>query len=93
MCYYSLQNLKQLHTLDISNNKFRHLPTVVYKLSELKVLDMVANGKLVRIEKKILHLTGLERLDCTLCSSLEHPPYAVCEQGLHAVVKYFTGER
>ena len=54
------------------------------------MLKLYSNLDLIRIEKEILHLTNLETLDCRYCTSLEQPPYAVCEQGLHAIVKYFT---
>ena len=90
LCYYRLRNLQQLHTLDIGNNNLRQLPAVIYELSALRLLDIYSNQRMKTIEKEILHLSNLERLDCGFCTALEQPPYAVCSQGLQAMVKYFA---
>ena len=42
------------------------------------------------IENKILLLTNLADMNCDDCFWIQHPPYAVCEQGISAVRKYFT---
>ena len=62
----------------------------MYKLSGLETLYLLDNMELMRIEKEILHLTNLKTLHCYNCTSLEYPPYAVCNQGIDAVRKYFT---
>ena len=62
----------------------------LYKLSALKTLTLSYNTDLKRIEEDILNLTNLCHLNCTECSSLEYPPYAVCQEGISAIRKYFT---
>ena len=48
------------------------------------------NTRLETIDRKILLLTSLTNMDCKGCHSLQHPPYAVCQQGISAVKKYLT---
>ena len=62
----------------------------MYKLSGLWHLSLDKNEGLLRIEMEILRLYDLRQLSCEGCSSLEYPPYAVCNQGLDAVKKYFN---
>ena len=79
-----------MNSLQIDGNKFRQLPAVIYKLSELQLLSLKWSEDLTRIEKDILNLTKLETLNCDFCPSLKEPPYAVRDQGLDAIKKYFT---
>ena len=84
------EDLAKLKILTLRNNQFQRLPSAVYNLSNLTQLDVSFNKKLVRIDEQILKLTNLQHLSCRDCELLEHPPYAVCEQGLSAIQKYFT---
>ena len=84
------ENLAKLKILELSHSKFQQLPSAVYNLSNLTQLDVSHSEKLVRIDEQILKLTNLQHLLCDDCKLLEYPPYAVCEQGLSAVQKYFT---
>ena len=90
---YRLEGLKHLKILDLSHNALKHLPRVVFNLRTLTTLDISDNDTLVRIDDQLLQLTELGALHCRGCHSLKYPPYAVCEQGVEAVRKYFTDLR
>ena len=76
--------------MNIGGNKFKQLPTAVYRLRLLKELYLHWNENLLRIEKEVWYLTELETLECDRCASLEYPPYAVCKQGLSAIQHYLS---
>lgn len=82
-------NLKELEILDLSVNQFLQLPSVIYELASLTALNISNNSQLVAINKKVLQLKGLKKLGCVRNTSVKNPPYAVCQQGLGAVRKYF----
>ena len=84
-----MKNLEKLNTLNIGGNKFSQLPVVVQQLEGLKVLNLKENKTLIRIEKEVSQLPNLITLNCFGCTSLQHPPYTVCEQKLDAIRKYF----
>lgn len=79
-----------LEQLSITYNAFSQLPPVIFKLGELKELNLYSSGSLTRIDEGILHLTNLETLNCNDCVFLEYPPYVVCKQGYVAVKNYIT---
>ena len=85
----SLSRCTELKTLDLRYNQFEELPSVVYKLLTLQVLDLSCSEKLKRFGDQLLQLTHLSKLNCSLSKQLVHPPFAVCEQGITAVKKYF----
>ena len=84
-----MSNLKELETLDLSENMFRSLPSVVYSLFSLKTLQMWLNTFLQEIEDKILHLEKLETVSCGDCDTLVSPPASVCFQGISAIREHF----
>ena len=88
--FFRFEDLAKLKILNLKSNQFQRLPSAVYNLSALIELRVSFNKKLVRIDEQILKLTNLQLLSCYGCELLEYPPYAVCEQGLSAIQKYFT---
>lgn len=82
-------NLKKLQVLDLEENEFVQLPSVLYSLTSLTKLDVSHNLQLVAIDERLLQLQNLKELNCFDSTSLNDPPYTVCEQGLVAVKKYF----
>lgn len=75
--------------MELTENNFTVLPTVVYELQSLERLYLDNNFRLERIGAKIIELKSLEELSCSENSSLVYPPYAVCNQGLSAIKTYF----
>ena len=80
--------LQELRTLDLFENWFRILPKVTYQLEKLETLILSKNKKLEKIDDEILQLKNLEILECDQCSSLEYPPYAVCQQEFNDIKEY-----
>ncbi|XP_067947165.1 malignant fibrous histiocytoma-amplified sequence 1 homolog [Watersipora subatra] len=85
----SLSKLSQLEELDISGNKLKEVPEAVFHLTELKELDISGNYELTKIDEKVMALNKLQMLNCYGCSKLISPPYAVCQDGIHAIREYF----
>ena len=88
--------LSQLEDLNLSGNEISELPRAVYKLENLKKLDLSANSKFTRFDEEFLQLNNLQNLNCEGCSKLIFPPYAVWQQGLSAVKTYlldYTSEK
>ncbi|KAF6035144.1 hypothetical protein EB796_006545 [Bugula neritina] len=85
----SLSKLQHLEKLEISLNKFTHLPKVIYKLNNLNELDFSSNKELRQMEPDLLTLNNLNQLNCVGCELLKLPPYFVCQQGLPAIRKCF----
>ena len=87
---FSLSNNKQLAELYLRGNNFTRLPSVVYKLENLKHLDISDNRFITSIDKEILKLDKLEVFKCHKCEFFQYPPYAVCELGLAGIKIYFV---
>lgn len=91
-----LIGLQKLERLRLGNsfkpgfeNKFKAVPSAIPFLMSLKELDFPNVLTLESLDRGLLNLPCLETLDCSRCENLRSPPYAVCEQGLHAVKKYY----
>ena len=95
MFCYSFENLQKLQKLNLRANRFNALPSVIYKLSSLKVLDLNDDDDEsfdptpMTIDERILQLENLQELLCGE-ETIKYPPYAICQQGLSAVRKFFT---
>ncbi|XP_067944838.1 malignant fibrous histiocytoma-amplified sequence 1 homolog [Watersipora subatra] len=85
-----LHYLTQLRYLNLSENFLVELPSVVYRMTNLKKLGLSDNKKLTRINSQFAKLQQLTKLYCDRCFSLQSPPYEVCIQGIAAVNKYFA---
>ena len=85
-----LSNLKTLWILDVESNNFTSLPPAMTTLHELRKLNLSHSSNLQSLDPRLLLLPNLERVSCSLCTSLISPPYEVCEQGLQAIRKYYT---
>ncbi|XP_067947161.1 malignant fibrous histiocytoma-amplified sequence 1 homolog [Watersipora subatra] len=59
------------------------------KLSQLEKLDISYNYELTKIDEKVMALNKLQKLYCHGCAKLISPPYAVCQDGIHAIREYF----
>ncbi|XP_067944843.1 uncharacterized protein [Watersipora subatra] len=80
----------QLRYLNLSANNLVELPSVVYRMANLKELDLYNNRKLLRINSEICKLQRLTQLYCYECYSLQSPPFGVCIQGVAAVNQFFA---
>ncbi|XP_067932869.1 malignant fibrous histiocytoma-amplified sequence 1 homolog [Watersipora subatra] len=83
-------SLRMLRDLGLSFNNIQSLPFWIYKLERLVKLDLRKNTKLEKIESAVLEMKSLVRLNCGGCENLKVPPYSVCEQGIHAIRKFFV---
>ena len=78
-----------LDSIDLRSNSLKVFPSVLYKLTSLQNIDIARNREVKEISSEVLKLVNLVELDCEDCTSLTHPPYSVCQQGLSAIQKYF----
>ncbi len=62
-----IKDLKHLHTLQLSHNRFEILPSPIKLLTNLVVLDLSYN-KLKRFPKEVLHMVKLQELDLSFNS-------------------------
>ncbi|XP_067940460.1 malignant fibrous histiocytoma-amplified sequence 1 homolog [Watersipora subatra] len=85
----SLRNCDQLEESDCSDNKLTKIPFCVFKMENLRTLNISGNRNLTKIDEKILNLQHLTSLNCDRCFNLVSPPYGVCEQGLAAIKSFF----
>jgi len=89
--FFSLNSLKYMEVLDISNNIFLgKLPSVVYRMANLEVLHIEDIPHLEELSSEILNMKHLKNIKCYNSFALRSPPYAVCQQSLSAIKKYFT---
>ena len=89
LCICSVRNLRNLDTLDISENLFCSLPESLMAVKRLKKLDLSPSASLNSLHPGLLNLTLLQEVNCYQCFKLKSPPYAVCVQGLEAIIKYY----
>ncbi|XP_067940451.1 malignant fibrous histiocytoma-amplified sequence 1 homolog [Watersipora subatra] len=82
-----LQN--QSEQSNCNDNKLSEIPSCVFKMKNLRTLDIRNNQNLTTIDEKILNLKHLIGLKCIGCFSLVSPSYGVCQQGITAIKSYF----
>ena len=59
------------------------------QLKNLKTLYICGNLSLTSIPESLFSISSLQKLDCSGCSALTSPPYAVCRHCLEAARKYY----
>jgi len=85
-----MQKLQKLEKLDISSNNFTSLPSPVYTLSSLQILDISDNRSMTSLDPEILQLTQLHTLIVDGCIPLTSPPQEICKRGVDAVKQFYT---
>jgi len=85
-----MQSLQKLENLGIPNNNFTSLPSPVYTLSSLQILDISFNYSLTSLDPEILLLTKLHSLNVSGCKAITSPPLEVYRRGLDAVRQYYA---
>ena len=58
-------------------------------VKSLKKLDLSPSASLNSLHPGLVNLTLLQEVNCYQCFKLKSPPYAVCVQGLEAIIKYY----
>jgi len=86
---YSLLELTQLQSLNLSNNRLPRLLNSLYRLTELQSLDL-HNNKLTTLPYSLGRLAHLHTLDLR-DNALSDPPPDVIAQGTEAVLAYLRG--
>lgn len=84
-----MKSLRELQTFQLGSNAFKTLPSCLWDLGALKVLNLSGNLRLQDLDSRILSIVSLNDLDTSLCASLRSPPYEVCQQGIDAVKQYY----
>jgi len=83
----SFSRLKSLKLLDISWNRFQHIPGLTLDLVSLEELN-IRNNDISEIPANILNLTQLEHIEVT-GNPIESPPVEIATKGLHAIRDYW----
>ncbi|MFT0715456.1 leucine-rich repeat domain-containing protein [Flagellimonas lutimaris] len=73
-----MENLKNLHTVDLSNNHLEKLPDFIFKLPKLKELKIGANY-IYSLPKQIGDLKSLENLDLSYSPNLNEIPEEIAQ--------------
>jgi leucine-rich repeat protein SHOC2 len=89
----SIQHLQALRTLLLLNNGLRALPDTICQLKNLETL-WLGNNQLKYLPNDFTNLKHLDWYNHSQLSSnyegnpLEHPPLAICRQGMNAIEQY-----
>ena len=83
---YTILQLTQLQSLNLSNNRLPRLLNSLYRLTQLQSLDL-SNNRLTALPYSLGRLTQLRALDLR-DNAFSDPPPEVIEQGTEAVLDY-----
>ena len=86
---YTILQLTELQSLNLSNNRLTKLINSLYRLTHLKSLDL-HNNRLTSLPYSLGRLTQLKTLDLRN-NAFNDPPPDVIEQGTEAVLAYLRG--